>query len=107
MDMMAENTDVNVKDKERQSKDYSNNFCFKNTSMPITDDSVFKCWCHEVFIPNQRPERCSPGSDETPSASERNSISSIDSFDSGYDSKRCTRIFAISEFDECNKQNPL
>lgn len=106
--MMAENTDINVKDEGRQSKDYHAEFSSASITEDSTfDDSSFKCWCHEVFIPNQRPERCSPGLDETPSdkSSEINSIYSFSSFDSGYGS--ITHIYSISKYDECNKQNPL
>ncbi|XP_043102252.1 uncharacterized protein zgc:194007 [Puntigrus tetrazona] len=103
---MMESADVKVKVIKRQSKDYATNFNAKHTPSPKTEDSTlddirFKCWCHEV-LPNQRAERCSSGLDETPpdKSSGRNSVSSIQSFDSGYDSKRCTRFLSISEFDE-------
>ncbi|KTF95710.1 hypothetical protein cypCar_00007369 [Cyprinus carpio] len=57
VDMMAENTNVKVKVMNRQSLDTSANFS--------SEDSRFKCWCHEIFDPNRSPEKCSPGLDET------------------------------------------
>lgn len=88
VDMMAEDADVKVKVMNRQSIDTTANFS--------SEDSRFKCWCHDVFDPNRRPDKCSPGLDET-MLSKRISILSIKSVDSGYASRKCTGIFLNSE----------
>ncbi|KAL1269597.1 hypothetical protein QQF64_031886 [Cirrhinus molitorella] len=127
---MAENTDVNVIEKLRQSKDYPHNFnaekpsvpikeesfsednevfCDspKSTSVPVTEDGIlddlrFKCWCHEIFPPNKRPAKCSPGWDKS-----RNCVVSLNSFDSGYSSRKCTGIFSISELNNGKTNNDV
>ncbi|ROL49102.1 hypothetical protein DPX16_16717, partial [Anabarilius grahami] len=51
VDMMAENTKINISKKPRQSMDYSHNFNAENTSVQrgdsISDDSEIFCTRHE------------------------------------------------------------
>lgn len=149
---MADNTDVNVTENNRQSKDYPQNFNAENrsddtevlhspkaecvisenavpttedstlydnevfhppgsecvTSVPVTDasisdDSSFKCWCPEIFSPNQRLMTCgarwSERTDDDVLPERKTSRSSINSTDSGYASRKCTGIFPIPEID--------
>ncbi|XP_048067246.1 uncharacterized protein zgc:194007 [Megalobrama amblycephala] len=98
--MMAENSDIIVSEKKRQSKDSILDFSSgEDTSMPIKDarlseDSCLRSECENINE-NQRQEIYSAGNDEGTSdmlPGKKNSISSINSTDSGYIQEKAQAI---------------
>ncbi|XP_048067313.1 uncharacterized protein LOC125280655 isoform X3 [Megalobrama amblycephala] len=115
VDMMAENTKINISKKHRQSIDNPLNFNAENTSVQredsISDDSEVFCTRHECenINENQTQETCSAGWDEGKSGmlpKKKNSVSSTHSLDSGYGSVK-HKVFPIPENDEENKQTDV
>ncbi|XP_048067312.1 uncharacterized protein LOC125280655 isoform X2 [Megalobrama amblycephala] len=113
VDMMAENTKINISKKHRQSIDNPLNFNAENTSVQredsISDDSEVFCTRHECenINENQTQETCSAGWDEGKSVpKKKNSVSSTHSLDSGYGSVK-HKVFPIPENDEENKQTDV
>nr|XP_017212840.1 uncharacterized protein LOC565039 isoform X1 [Danio rerio] len=118
--MMTETTDINVPEETRQSKDYQSDFRGKNPPVPIADISIsddskpansnHKCLhCEETYENHKKMKKlCSAvwkqiSTDDM--SSDRNSITSVISSDSGYASRKNTdlEVSEIEDVDFLNK----